>query len=174
MTIIFSRLSSVVAKRRSLICFITFAFNWRCFMATVMEENANPMKFEKLFKVSPEMIDENKHMNNVWAVQWVQDISIAHSDSVGATDVMYQLGCGWMIHTQFVEYKNQAFLNDEIRGTTWVASYSKVMSVRKCRFERVSDGKVVFESETQWVLMDMKRGRPFAIPQEIKDRFQVK
>jgi len=55
-----------------------------------------------------------------------------------------------------------------------VASYSKVMSVRKCRFERVSDGKVVFESETQWVLMDMKKGRPFAIPQEIKDRFQVK
>ena len=134
-------------------------------MAVVMEENANPMKFEKLFKVTPEMIDENKHMNNVWAV---------HSDSVGATDVMYQFGCGWMIHTQFVEYKNQAFLGDEIRGTTWVAGYSKVASVRKCRFERVSDGKVVFESETQWVLMDMKRGRPFAIPQEIKDRFQVK
>ena len=158
-------------------------------MAVVMEENANPMKFEKLFKVTPEMIDENKHMNNVWAVQWVQDISIAHSDSVGATDVMYQFGCGWMIHTQFVEYKNQAFLGDEIRGTTWVAGYSKgdeirgttwvagyskVASVRKCRFERVSDGKVVFESETQWVLMDMKKGRPFAIPQEIKDRFQVK
>ena len=39
-----------------------------------MEENANPMKFEKLFKVTPEMIDENKHMNNVWAVQWVQAI----------------------------------------------------------------------------------------------------
>lgn len=143
-------------------------------MAVVMEENANPMKFEKLFKVTPEMIDENRHMNNVWAVQWIQDISIAHSDSVGATDVMYQFGCGWMIHTQFVEYKNQAFLGDEVRGTTWVASYSKVMSVRKCCFERVSDGKVVFESETQWVLMDMKKGRPFAIPQEIKDRFQVK
>ena len=147
---------------------------WRLIMAVVMEENANPMKFEKLFKVTPEMIDENKHMNNVWAVQWVQDISIAHSDSVGATDVMYQFGCGWMIHTQFVEYKNQAFLGDEICGTTWVAGYSKVASVRKCRFERVSDGKVVFESETQWVLMDMKKGRPFAIPQEIKDRFQVK
>ena len=66
-------------------------------MATVMDENANPMNFEKLFKVTSEMIDENKHMNNVWAVQWVQDISIAHSDSVGATDVMYQLGCGWMM-----------------------------------------------------------------------------
>ena len=34
-------------------------------MAVAMEENANPMKFEKLFKVMPEMIDDNKHMNNV-------------------------------------------------------------------------------------------------------------
>ena len=143
-------------------------------MAVAMEENANPMKFEKLFKVMPEMIDDNKHMNNVWAVQWVQDISIAHSDSVGGTALMRDLGAGWMIHVQHVEYKNQAFLGDEIRGTTWVAAYGKVASLRKCRFERVSDGKVVFESETQWVLMDMKRGRPFAIPQEIKDRFQVK
>ena len=140
-------------------------------MAVVMEENENPVKIEKLFKVTSEMIDENRHMNNVWAVQWVQDISIAHSDSVGATDVMYQFGCGWMIHTQFVEYKNQAFLGDEIRGTTWVAGYSKVMSVRKCRFERVSDGKVVFESETQWVLVDLQRGRPMAITDEMKSLY---
>ena len=143
-------------------------------MAISMEDTVEPMQFTQVFKVTPEMIDDNHHFNNVWSVQWIQDISIAHSDSVGATDVMYQFGCGWMIHTQFVEYKNQAFLGDEIRGTTWVAGYSKVASVRKCRFERVSDGKVVFESETQWVLMDMKKGRPFAIPQEIKDRFQVK
>jgi acyl-CoA thioester hydrolase len=43
-----------------------------------------------------------------------------------------------------------------------------VASLRKCRFERVSDGKVIFESETQWVLVDMKRGRPMAISDEMK------
>ena len=69
---------------------------------------------------------------------------------------------------QHVEYKNQAFLGDEIRGTTWVHAYGKVASSRKCRFERVSDGKVIFESETQWVLVDMKRGRPMAISDEMK------
>lgn len=138
-----------------------------------MEENLNPVEFSMDFKVTAEMIDQNKHMNNVWAVQWIQDIAVAHSKSVGSTALMESLDCGWMIHTQFVEYKAQGFLGDEVRGTTWVASYSKVASIRKTKFVRVSDGKTLFESETQWVLMDLKKGRPTMIPAEMKAKFQV-
>ena len=102
-------------------------------MAIAMEETVNPMQFTQVFKVTPEMIDDNHHFNNVWSVQWIQDIAIAHSESVGGTALMKSLGAGWMIHVQHVEYKNQAFLGDEIRGTTWVAAYGKVASLRKCR-----------------------------------------
>lgn len=138
-----------------------------------MEENLNPVEFSMDFKVTAEMIDQNKHMNNVWAVQWIQDIAVAHSKSVGGTDLMESMGFGWMVHTQFVEYKAQGFLDDCVRGTTWVAAYSKVASLRKTRFVRISDGKILFESETQWVLMDLKKGRPTMIPAEMKAKFQV-
>ena len=137
-------------------------------MAIAMEENPSPKEYSRIFKVTPEMIDDNHHFNNVWSVQWIQDIAIEHSDSVGGTELMRSMGAGWMIHVQHIEYKNQAFLNDEIRGTTWVAAYGKVASLRKSRFERVSDGKVIFESETQWVLVDLNRGRPVAISDEMK------
>lgn len=133
-----------------------------------MEETVEPMQYTQVFKVTPEMIDDNHHFNNVWSVQWIQDIAIAHSESVGGTALMHELGAGWMIHVQHVEYKNQAFLGDEIRGTTWVAAYGKLVCSRRCKFERVSDGKVIFESETQWVLVDMKRGRPMVIPDQMK------
>ena len=97
-----------------------------------------------------------------------------HAGRQGARDnlvshcTMKNLGAGWMIHVQHVEYKNQAFLGDEIRGTTWVAAYGRVACLRKCQFERISDGKVIFESETQWVLVDLNRGRPMAITDEMK------
>lgn len=141
-------------------------------MAVAMEENVSPMEFTQVFKVTPEMIDENRHFNNVWSVKWIQDIAIAHSDSVGGTALMRTLGAGWMIHVQHVEYKNQAFLNDVIKGTTWVAAYGKAACARKCRFERVSDGKVIFESETQWVLVNMEKGRPMAIPEDMKNIYR--
>lgn len=137
------------------------------------EENRNwePQVYTETFKVTPEMIDENHHFNNVWSVQWIQDISSNHSEQCGGTALMRELNCGWMIHEQHIVYKNQAFLGDEIKGTTWVDSFSTVVSKRKCKFERVSDGKVIFESETQWVLVDMNRGRPKAISREMISRY---
>lgn len=141
-------------------------------MPVVLEENLNPMEFSMDFLVNPSMIDKNRHMNNVWAAQWIQDISVAHAEFVGSVANLDELGYSWVIHTQYIEYKNQAFLGDEIVGTTWVVGYSKVVSSRKCSFVRKSDGKVVFCSETQWVLMDLKRGRPVMIPEKIKKLFQ--
>ena len=119
------------------------------------------------FKVTPEMIDDNHHFNNVWSVQWIQDISAEHSEKCGGTALMRELNCGWMIREQHIYYRNQAFLGDEIRGATWVDSISTLVSKRKCKFERVSDGKTIFESETQWVLVDMNRGRVRAISSEM-------
>ena len=132
------------------------------------EENPNPVVHERTFRVEPEMIDLNRHLNNVWPVQWIQDIAIEHSDSAGGTALMRELGGAWMIRVQHVEYRNQAFLGDEILGKTWVASYGRLSCVRKCRFERISDGKTIFESETEWVLVDVKRGRPMPIPDAMK------
>ena len=38
-------------------------------MAIAMEETVNPMQFTQVFKVTPEMIDDNHHFNNVWSVR---------------------------------------------------------------------------------------------------------
>ena len=43
-------------------------------MAIAMEETVEPMQFTQVFKVTPEMIDDNHHFNNVWSVKWIQDI----------------------------------------------------------------------------------------------------
>ena len=141
-------------------------------MASVVE-NPNPVVHSRTFRVAPEMIDLNHHLNNVWPVQWIQDISVEHSDLAGGTALMRELGGAWMIHVQHVEYRNQAFLGEEIKGSTWVAAYGRLTCVRKCRFERVSDGKTIFESETEWVLVDVKRGRPMAIPEEMKALYRA-
>ncbi len=143
-------------------------------MAIAFETNPKIEEFTKNFKVTPEMIDDNHHFNNVWAAQWIQDIAIAHSEKSGGMELMRQLGAGWMIRTQHIEYKNQAFLGDDVIGTTWVDGMSKLASLRKSRFVRASDGKVVFESETTWVFMDMTRGRPMSIPDEMWAVYQTK
>lgn len=137
-----------------------------------MENEPNFTEFTEEFTVTPEMIDRNNHMNNVYGVQWIQDIAIHHSDTCGGTKVMESLGASWMIRTNHIEYKAQAFLGDVIRGTTWVPEYSRITTNRYCKFVRVSDGKEVFSSVTTWVLIDTEKERPIAIPEHLKDCFR--
>jgi len=139
-----------------------------------MEQEPNYAEYTEEFTVTEEMIDRNKHMNNVYGVKWIQDIAVNHSEKCGGTKVMESLGASWMIRTNHIEYKAQAFLGDVIVGTTWVPEYSKITTNRYTKFVRVSDGKELFTSVTTWVLIDTARERPIAIPECIKDCFRKK
>lgn len=139
-----------------------------------MEQEQNPAIHTLEFTVTEKEIDRNHHLNNVVCVQWIQDIAVSHSNITGSTKLADDLGAAWMIHVQHVEYKNQAFLGDVIKGETWVPEYSKVSTNRRCRFTRVSDGKEIFTSISTWVLVNVKNGRPMVIPEEMKDFFRNK
>jgi acyl-CoA thioester hydrolase len=58
----------------------------------------------------------------------------------------------------------------EIR--TWVENIQRVRSLRKYEFVRKADGKTLVKGETDWVFVDVKSGRPLAIPQEVVDVFR--
>lgn len=142
-------------------------------MHVAMEKESNFIEYEKTFRVDDSMIDRNRHLNNVVCVEWIQEIALEHSEVTGGTKLMEELGAAWMIRTQHVEYKAQAFLGDEIAGTTWVAEYSKVSTNRYSKFVRKSDGKEIFSAVTTWVLVDLKRARPVLIPEKLKDCFRA-
>lgn len=139
-----------------------------------MESEPNFAEYVKNFLVDDSAIDRNGHLNNVVGVGWIQDIAVEHSNVTGGTRRMDELGCGWMIRTQHVEYKAQAFLGDEIVGTTWVPEYSRITTNRYSKFVRKSDGKEIFSAVTTWVLVDLKSGRPVQIPEDLKDFFRKK
>ena len=143
-------------------------------MAHEMIPSPNPEYFTHEFVVDESALDHNHHVNNVVFIQWIQDYSILHSDVCGSTAVTDAMGCTWMIFNHHVEYKAQAFLGDKIKLTTWVSDYARASCKRRCRFERVSDGTVVLESETIWAFIDAKRGRLTAIPENVKLLFQTK
>ena len=137
-----------------------------------MEQDSNFKEYEKEFTVTADLMDRNNHLNNVSLVKWIEEISIEHSDAVGGTKKMESLACAWMIHTQHVEYKAQAFLGEKIKGITWVPEYSKISTNRYCKFVRLSDNKEIARSVTTWVLMDIKKERPTIIPEELKQLFR--
>ena len=126
-----------------------------------------PSVFRTAFMVPPEAIDRNGHVNNVVYVQWMQDLAVAHWNSVGGEAVNEELGCTWVARSHHIEYLRPAYEGDEIEALTWVANIGRVRSLRKYAFRRLKDGRLIARGETDWVFVSAEDGRPAAIPKAI-------
>ena len=127
--------------------------------------------YSKTITIPSSAIDENGHVNNVVYVQWMQDIAVEHYASIGGVEAQGS-DATWVIRKHSIEYFLQAFKGEEVEVRTWVEDLRKVRSLRMYEFVRKSDGKTLVKGESDWVFMDMKTGRPKAIPVEVEKIFE--
>lgn len=123
--------------------------------------------------MSAAVVDQNRHVNNVAYVQWMQDAALKHSAATGCTPMTEAIGATWVARMHRIECLSPAFAGDVLTVLTWVADFRKVRSLRRYRFIRAADQKVIAQGETDWVFIDVSSGRPRGIPREITDLFEL-
>ena len=124
-------------------------------------------KFSHTFRVPPADIDHLGHVNNVAYVRWVQDVAIAHWKKEATDEEQEKFA--WMIVRHELDYKKQAFENDEVTGTTWIGEWTHVTCERFVEIHRGDD--LLLKSRTVWCIVDLATSRPTKIPRELKERF---
>ena len=129
--------------------------------------------FRYAFTVPEDAIDQNGHVNNVVYIQWMQDVAIRHSDAARGTSAMRAVGCTWVVRSHKIEYLSPAFAGDSIEAGTWVVNFSRVRSLRRYKFVRTSDAKLLARGETDWVFVSTENGRPRAIPDNVRKAFPL-
>jgi acyl-CoA thioester hydrolase len=121
--------------------------------------------FELTFIAGPEHIDELGHVNNAVWVQWIQQVAVAHWDSVANPahkDAYY-----WVVVRHEIDYLRAARDGDRIIARTWVGEAPK-----GARFDRHMefigpDGKPCVRARTDWAIIDKALGRPIRVPSEV-------
>lgn len=121
--------------------------------------------FEYPITVKPSDIDELGHVNNVVYVRWVQEVAAAHWDIV-ATPSMKE-NYRWVVLRHEIDYRNAAFLNDSVRGTTWVGEHHGARFERFVKLVSAHDNRVLAEARTMWCMIDAGSGRPVRISDEV-------
>jgi acyl-CoA thioester hydrolase len=132
----------------------------------------NPI-YSFTFTVPESALDQNGHVNNVTYVQWMQEAAVRHYGFLGGIEVTQALGATWVVRSHTIEYLRPAFAGEQIEVRTWVADIRRVRSLRRYRFIRSADGKLLVKGETDWVFVDVKTGSPRAVPDEIVNIFQL-
>jgi len=120
--------------------------------------------FRMKIGVAGEMIDENGHVNNVRYVQWMQDLAVAHWDSLGGRAINRESGCTWVARSHHIEFLAPAHEGNVIEAMTWVSTFRRVRSKRRYAFRRMADQRLLARGETDWVFIDRASGYPRQIP----------
>lgn len=125
--------------------------------------------FELSITVSAQDIDTLNHVNNVVYLQWVQDVASAHWTTIASDELKKKYS--WVALRHEIDYRNPAYLGDELLVKTWVSSCEGVRSIRHVKFYHINSGKLVVETITTWCLLDAQSMRPKRIESDIVSVF---
>jgi acyl-CoA thioester hydrolase len=114
---------------------------------------------------SAEHIDELGHVNNAVWVQWIQQVAVAHWETVA--DAAHKDAYFWVVVRHEIDYLRPAHEGDRIVARTWVGDAPK-----GARFDRFveftgADGRTFVRAKTGWAIIDRGSGRPIRVPPEV-------
>lgn len=122
-------------------------------------------------QVPPGAVDANRHANNVEYLRWMQQAAQLHYEASGCAAATLAAGATWVVRAHRIEYLRPAFAGDQLAVWTWVVRFGQASSLRKYQVRRLPDQAVLARAETDWVFVEVRTGRPCALPQAIKEAF---
>ena len=125
------------------------------------------MKFSHWFCVTAEDIDEQRHVNNVAYLRWIQDVAVAHWRHSASDEQLEKYS--WVTVRHEIDYKKQAFLDEEITATTWIGEWKHVTCERFTEIHRGDD--LLVKGRTVWCMIDRETTKPARITKELIERF---
>ena len=122
-------------------------------------------RFEMRFTAAPEHIDELGHVNTAVWVKWIQQMAVAHWDSI--SDPAHRDRYFWVVVRHEIDYLRPAHDGDVVIGRTWVGEAPK--GARFDRFVEFTgpDGMTCVRARTFWAIIDRASGRPIRVPAEV-------
>ena len=129
----------------------------------------NVFETERIVKL--EDLDELKHVNNVRYVQWIQDISKTHWETVVPEEIRKEMI--WVVRRHDITYKGSALLGDKLLLRTHIARNEGFISSRVVEMRIKESGKLILKSQTDWCLLNKESGKPMTISPEIHTLFET-
>jgi len=129
----------------------------------------NVFETERIVRVDD--LDELRHVNNVRYVQWIQDISKAHWESVVPETIRKEMI--WVVRRHDILYKGSAVLGDKLVLKTHIARSEGFISSRVVEMRNRESGKLILKSQTDWCLLNKESGKPMTISPEIHTLFET-
>jgi acyl-CoA thioester hydrolase len=110
-------------------------------------------------------IDGMGHLTNAAYLAYADDCAVRVASQSGWRFPHWdEKGIGFTTRRNRIEYRQPAFLNDELEITTWLTDTQPSSMTRHYTISRVTDGALIAQIQTLWEITDLTTGKPTQIP----------
>jgi acyl-CoA thioester hydrolase len=78
-----------------------------------------------------------------------------------------------VVRSHRINYLLPAFAGEALVVRTWVATMRKASSLRRYDVVRPADTKVLAQAATDWAFVELPRGLPRRVPEEVRAAFEL-
>jgi acyl-CoA thioester hydrolase len=111
-------------------------------------------------------IDTAQHVNNAVYFNYIEECGLEVAEAHGWPLARSEAeGFAVIARAHHIEYRQPAFLRDELEISTWAAPEGRVSANRFYSITRPRDGGMLAQARTRWVWIDINTRRPIRIPQ---------
>lgn len=132
----------------------------------------NPLDFRLPFELqviaTPGDIDGLGHVNNTVYLRWVQEVAIAHWQTIATAEQQHDMV--WMVLRHEIDYRAAAKLDDNIILRTWIGTAEGLRFDRHTEILSV-ERKPLAIARTVWCPVDPVTQRPKRVSAEIRRMF---
>ncbi len=122
---------------------------------------ASPLPPYRLrISVAPSDLDALGHVNNVVYLGWINEVAIAHWESITTAEERSRLA--WVALRHEIDYRSEALLGETIDVITWTGEAAGLRYSRHTRIEVADTGprRTLVEARSIWCPIDPVRRRP--------------
>lgn len=132
-----------------------------------------PGVFRQRRRVAWSDLDPAGHVNNSVYLSYLEGCAIQDAVFRGwPVARMLEEGNFAIVARRYrIEYRQPAFLNDELELATWVSDVRRVTAVRHYTIRRVDDDTLLARAWARWAWVDPESGRPVRIPAAFLEDF---
>ncbi len=128
------------------------------------------LPFELKVTAQPADIDTLGHVNNTVYLRWVQEVAIAHWQTIATPEQQTEMV--WMVVRHEIDYKSAARLNDDIILKTWIGTAEGLRFDRHTEILTV-ERKPLAIARTVWCPVDPVTQRPKKVSAEVRRMFSA-
>ena len=119
-------------------------------------------------------IDQAMHVNNANYLAYIEEcntqVAIAHGWPL---ERMLDRGMGIVARRYRIEYRQPAFIGDELEVATFVSDARRSTAIRHYTIHRVADSAMIARAHVLWVWVNLETGRPMRIPEDFRESYRA-